>query len=100
MARPVMEHAATEDLGLGLHRDIVAWALVEMRTAIAALLFENPSAVDIRHLWTQGKDAYFRVNWWTTASDHGPHIRRSVFVRVTSTPHGYAVHEPRCRASA
>ncbi len=100
MTPHVMKQRAVEDLGLGLHRQTEKRPIAGMRGAIAALLFEDPANLDIRHLWTRGSFAYFRVNWWTTAAHRELGIRRSIFLRVTCRRHGYEVRELRALASA
>lgn len=53
--------------------------------AIAERYFDVVGNMDIRHLWTDTRGAYFRVNWWRTVSDGTTaisQIRRSAFVRV------------------
>lgn len=67
--------------------------LSEMHGAIAALLFEDQRALDVRHLWTQGRLSYFRVNWWTTTAGEGPRVRRSNFVVVEREAYGYRVRD-------
>ncbi len=100
MRPQVMESRAVEDLGLGLHRQTERRRVADIGSAIAALMFENPADLDIRHLWTRGGVAYFRVNWWTTAAHREPRIRRSAFLRVTCRRHGYEIREQGAGASA
>ncbi len=74
--------------------------LSEMHGAIAALFFEDPRALDARHLWTQGRRSYFRVNWWTTTAGEGSRVRRSSFVVVEREAHGYRVRDVTRREAA
>ena len=73
--------------------------LSEVHRVIASLFFEDPAALDIRHLWTQGRLSFFRVNWWTTAGEE-LRVRRSTFVVVESEAHGYRVRDLTRREAA
>ncbi|MEW6253063.1 MAG: hypothetical protein AB1716_20685 [Planctomycetota bacterium] len=64
----------------------------EMSAAIAAVFFECPARLDTRHLWTDGRLSYFRVNWWTVR-DGATQICRSAFVVVQTDRHGWRIRE-------
>lgn len=73
-------------------------ALFEMISAIAAAYVEDIHSVDIRHLWSAGDVAYFRVNWWRDGCE--PRVRRSAFVAVEYTGDGYRVVDMTTRRAA
>ncbi len=95
MTPQLMHPKAVDDLDPGEHRPSSHRTVAEMRTAIAAALFENQRDLDIRFLWTQGAITYFRVNRWAAGDNDGPRIQRSAFIRVTRGQHGYDVREQR-----
>ncbi|MBI4716259.1 MAG: hypothetical protein HY763_00480 [Planctomycetes bacterium] len=67
---------------------------VEHRQAIGAYFFEDPDALDIRHLWTRGTKNFFRVNFWSTDPESGePRIRHSAFIVVEKNEEGCHVTE-------
>lgn len=89
-----------ETLGLADRPEAEPRDLREMRAAIAALFFELPQRLDIRHLWTQGRLDYFRVNWWSTPATGARRIVRSAFVRVETLRDGWRIQAFPERAAA
>ncbi len=66
--------------------------LPDMRAAIAAVLFEEPGRLDIRHLWTRGRMNYFRVNWWVTEARGVSRITHSSFIQLEAIASGWRIH--------
>ena len=63
----------------------------ELRAVIAALFFERPGRLDIRHLWTTGRYSFFRVNRW---SEQASRIAYSAFIRVEALAAGWRAVRP------
>ncbi len=75
--------------------------LREHREAIGAALFEHPSRLDLRRLWTRGGLTLFRVNLWGTDAVTGePKIKRSLFVEVERTQDGLVARDRTLRGAA
>ena len=74
--------------------------LRQMRTAIAAVFFEDPRQLDIRHLWVRGGSNFFRVNWWSSAIAGTRRIVRSAFVAVEACDGDWRVRELTARRVA
>ncbi len=73
----------------------------DMRGAIAALLFEDPAHLDIRHLWTRGRTSFFRVNWWTAVGTGVSRVSRSCFIPLEAVGGGWRIRNgdgDRCAA--
>ena len=55
------------------------------QAAVAAFFEDTADGIDIRHLWTDRRGAFFRVNWWRFSVQgviEVGRIHRSAFVRV------------------
>jgi hypothetical protein len=63
----------------------------QMRAALAALLFDDPAHLDIRHLWTRGRTNFFRVNWWITESTGVRRVTRSRFIPLEEVGGGWRI---------
>jgi hypothetical protein len=96
-AHPVGTAEALDSMECSPQTDL---RLTQMRSAIAALLFESPQRLDIRYLWTHGRGHFFRVNWWSASVAGGTRVVRSVFLRVEALGDGWRVQELTARGAA
>lgn len=70
--------------------------LTDASRAIAAKYAAESDGLDIRHVWTDPRGAFFRVNWWRHFLDgtvEVSRVRRSAFVRVHSSGNGLLVED-------